>query len=472
MSARLEKLFRRTPGQRRTAFALMLAGIIVVPLAIAGLVSGALASADQRMDAVPAIVVNNDKMVTATLPDGSEQMILAGRQLVTELTAPDTAGFAWTISNSEQAAEALAAGKAYAVLTIPSDFSASINSLSGAEPTQADLQIKTDDAHAYLAGSAAQSVGEAMTSTFGRAITTQYLSAFYAGIAEMGTSLGTAADGAVTLSSGVGTLASGLDALSSGASSAASGAAGLADGASGLAGGVREYSTGVDGIAAGLGTLNEGAAGLTQLSDGVKQYTGGINQAAGQLSPYLDQGIAALNSLMPSLTPSSSRLRGARSKRWAASRAGSTSSWDRVMSSPARPPSPSAACRAASRSSPAAQHSSPPARTVCAPAPTASPGERPSSPVACSSSPMAPALRHPEPTSCRAARANWRPASATAPSRRVPWPAATRRPRPRSSPSPSGSAWNATTRSPPSARSSAWSSFRSASGSARSPSSC
>ncbi|PPL18964.1 YhgE/Pip family protein [Microterricola pindariensis] len=310
MSARLEKLFRRTPGQRRTAFALMLAGIIVVPLAIAGLVSGALASADDRLDAVPAIVVNNDEMVTATLPDGSEQMILAGRQLVTELTGPDTAGFAWTISNSEHAAAALAAGEAYAVLTIPSDFSAAINSLSGAEPTQADLQITTDDAHAYLAGSAAQSVGEAMTSSFGRAITTQYLTAFYSGIAEMGSSLGTAADGATTLSSGVGTLAGGLDTLSTGAGTAASGAAeladgasGLAGGASGLAGGVREYSTGVDGIAAGLGTLNSSAAGLTQLSDGVKAYTQGINGAVGQLNPYLDQGMAALGALMPSLTP-------------------------------------------------------------------------------------------------------------------------------------------------------------------------
>ncbi len=300
MSARLEKLFRRTPGQRRTRIAMMLAGVIVVPLAIAGLVSGALASADQRIDTVPAIVVNNDEMVTATLPDGSEQMILAGRQLVTELTGPDMAGFEWTISNSEQAADALAAGEAYAVLTIPSDFSAAINSLSGSEPTQADLQIRTDDAHAYLAGSAAQSVGEAMTSAFGREITTQYLTAFYSGIAEMGDSLGTAADGAETLAGGVGTLATGLDSLAGGATTAANGAGEYANGVGEFAGGVTSYTQGVDGIAGGLGTLNESAAQLTQLSDGVKQYTDGINGAAGQLSPYLDQGMAALTALLQS----------------------------------------------------------------------------------------------------------------------------------------------------------------------------
>lgn len=295
MSARLnvhvfDRLFRRTPGERRRGLALMLAGVIVVPLAIAGLVAGALASADQRIDAVPAIVVNNDEMVTATLPDGSEQMILAGRQLVTELTGPETAGFEWTISNSEQAAEALAAGKAYAVLTIPSDFSSAINSLSGSAPTQADLQIRTDDAHAYLAGSAAQSVGEAMTSAFGREITTQYLTAFYSGISEMGGSLSTAADGAGTLSSGVGTLATGLDSLASGASTAASGAAEYAGGVSEFAGGVSSYTEGVDGIAGGLGTLNQSAGQLSQLSAGVKQYTDGVSQAAGgfaQLSPQL-----------------------------------------------------------------------------------------------------------------------------------------------------------------------------------------
>lgn len=310
MSARLnvhvfDRLFRRTPEQRRSAFALMIAGVIIVPLAIAGLVSGALASADQRIDSVPAIVVNNDEMVTATLPDGSEQMILAGRQLVTELTGPKTAGFEWTISNSEQAADALAAGKAYAVLTIPSDFSSAINSLSSSAPTQADLQIRTDDAHAYLAGSAAQSVGEAMTSTFGREITTQYLTAFYAGISEMGGSLSTAADGAGTLSAGAGTLATGLDSLASGATTAASGAAEYAGGVSEFAGGVSSYTQGVDGIAGGLGTLNQSAGQLSQLSAGVKQYTDGINGAASQLSPYLDQGIGALTAVLqsPNLSP-------------------------------------------------------------------------------------------------------------------------------------------------------------------------
>ena len=86
MSTRLETLFSRTPGQRRGAFGALLAGLIVVPLAVAGLFAGALATADQRVDTLPAIVVNNDEIVTTTLPDGTEQPVLAGRLLVTELT--------------------------------------------------------------------------------------------------------------------------------------------------------------------------------------------------------------------------------------------------------------------------------------------------------------------------------------------------------------------------------------------------
>ncbi|TFD77725.1 YhgE/Pip family protein [Cryobacterium fucosi] len=285
MSTRLERLFSRTPGQRRWAFGSLLAGLIVVPLAVAGLFAGALASADQRVDTLPALVVNNDTFVTTTLPDGSEQKVLAGRQLVTELTGPATAGspstgFAWAISNSADAAAALAAGQAYAVLTIPADFSASVTSLGGSTPTRADLGIRTDDAHSYLAGSVAQSVGTAMTGVFGRDITAQYLSALYSNLSGLGESLTRASDGAAQVSSGVTGVATGLDSLASGTASVASGAASAASGAAALSSGVAGYTGGVDALSSGLAGLGTGAAGLSRLSDGWAQYAGGVGSAA------------------------------------------------------------------------------------------------------------------------------------------------------------------------------------------------
>jgi putative membrane protein len=293
MSTKLSRLFGSTPAQRRVRYGALVAAVIAVPLAVAGLVSGAFAGATDNVEAIPAVVVNNDEMVTMTLPDGTEQPVLAGRLLVTELTDPDTAGFDWTISNDEEAAKLLESGDAYAVLTIPSDFSASVSSISGESPTKANLDIRTDDAHGYLAGSVAQSVGDAMTATLGRELTTQYLEGFYGNLAKLGGSLGDAADGATQVSSGVGSLAGGLGELSNGVASAASGATDAANGATAYADGVARYTSGVDGIAGGLAQLDAGTAGLDGLSDGWDQYVGGISAGVStietQVGPIADR---------------------------------------------------------------------------------------------------------------------------------------------------------------------------------------
>ncbi|TFD28991.1 YhgE/Pip family protein [Cryobacterium cryoconiti] len=285
MSTRLEKLFSRTPGERRWTFGALLAGLIVVPLAVAGLFAGALATADQRVDTLPAIVVNNDEIVTTTLPDGTEQPVLAGRLLVTELTKPsgdgsEATGFDWTISNTTDAAAALASGEAYAVLTIPADFSSSVTSLGGAAPVQADLDIRTDDAHSFLAGSVAQSVGTAMSGVFGREITSQYLNGLYTNLAVLGESLTQAADGAAQVSTGVSGVATGLDSLAGGTAAAATGASTAATGAATFSSGVTEYTQGVTGLSDGLTQLNTGAAGLAPLATGLPAYAAGVQASA------------------------------------------------------------------------------------------------------------------------------------------------------------------------------------------------
>lgn len=299
MTSRLQSLLGVTPGRRRARLAALLAAVILVPLAVAGLVAGALGGAADRLETIPAVVVNDDEMVTTTGPDGSEQTVLAGRLLVTELTGDGATGFDWTITNDDEAAEKLASGEAYAVLTIPSDFSRSITSLSSDAPTRADLSIQTDDAHGYLAGAVAQSVGTAMSSAFGQGITAQYLEGFYGSLATLGGSLGDAADGATELSSGAGSLADGVGQLSSGVAQAASGATDAADGAATYADGVRQYADGVtsytqgvDGLAGGLGQLDAQTAQLDQLAAGVSQYVGGVNQVAGQI-PAAFQGVTA-----------------------------------------------------------------------------------------------------------------------------------------------------------------------------------
>ncbi|WP_308465096.1 YhgE/Pip family protein [Rathayibacter soli] len=306
MKNRLERLFSRTAGQRRWMFGALIAGVTIVPLAIAGLFAGSLGSATSRVDTIPAIVVNNDTMVTTTAADGSKQMVLAGRQLVTGLTGSSSSGLKWSVSNSKDASAALAAGDAFAVVTIPKDFSKSILSISGADPKQAQLSIRTDDAHSYLAGTVAQSVGSAMTSSLGKQITTQYLDGLYGNLASMGAGLTKSANGAASLATGVTGLTTGLNQLSAGMASTASGAASLSSGIDG-------YTSGVDGLSSGVAQLSEKTASLGQLGSSTAAYASGTAQLASALAsanamlqsadPALAaQGKAMMASLIPQLS--------------------------------------------------------------------------------------------------------------------------------------------------------------------------
>jgi len=238
-----------------------IAAVVLVPLAFAGLFVGAIGQGDKALDRIPVAIVNSDTLQTVTAADGTETNVFAGRQLVTELTGAE--GFDWTITNEEDAEAALKAGSVYAILTVPSNFSDSILSLTGDDPQKADLSIKTDDAHSYLTGSVAQVVGQTMADTFGNAITAQYIGGIYSSLGDLGTSLTSAADGATQ----------------------------LANGATSLSGGLSQYTGGVDSLASGLGKLKTGAAGLSQLSSGISTYTG-----------YVSQLSAGLTAIAPAMT--------------------------------------------------------------------------------------------------------------------------------------------------------------------------
>jgi putative membrane protein len=231
-----------------------LAAVVLVPLAFAGLFVGAIGQGDESLEDIPVAIVNEDTLQTTTAADGTEQNVFAGRQLVTELTGSD--GFDFVITNGDDAEAALEAGDVYAVITVPSDFSSSILSLTTDSPRKADLSIRTDDAHSYLTGSVAQAVGQTMTDTFGKAITAQYIGGIYASIGELGSALSSAADGATQLSGGAASLSSG----------------------------VGQYTGGVDALSSGLLQLSSGAAGLSQLGDGITTYTSGVSQLSSTLS--------------------------------------------------------------------------------------------------------------------------------------------------------------------------------------------
>ncbi len=200
-----------------------LAAVVLVPLAFAGLFIGAVSQISHSISDIPAAIVNNDQVVTQTGANGKTTQVLAGRELVTELTGKKSAGFTWTITNSKDAKAALANGTVYAILTVPKDFSKSIVSLSSKSPIKANLTITTDDSHNYLTGSVAQVVGTSLSSEFGQAVTKQYIAGLYSGIGGFGSSLTTAASGATSLSGGASSLSTGLSSYVAGVSAIPSG---------------------------------------------------------------------------------------------------------------------------------------------------------------------------------------------------------------------------------------------------------
>lgn len=269
----------RRPWLRRIA----LVAVVVVPLAFVGLLSAAVSQSDDSAG-IPAAVVNNDDMVTTIAEDGTEQMVLAGRQLVTELTGDDSSGFDWTITNEEDAEEALAAGEVYAIVTVPSNFSSSIVSVSGDDPQRARLSIRTDDSHNYLAAAlntavaalAAEPENPARLATV-QALTDRLQQAAASGPAVVG-GVNTTFD---RLAAGAGESAAGAEQLAAGGGE-------LEQGARGLASGLSQLETGTSDAAAGAGAIAEGAGelatGLESGAEEVPQRTGDELDTASEIA--------------------------------------------------------------------------------------------------------------------------------------------------------------------------------------------
>ncbi|PPF89212.1 YhgE/Pip domain-containing protein [Subtercola sp. Z020] len=280
----------RSHRRRRSwLFAIAAIAVIAIPLAANALFSGAFSNVADNLGRVPAAVVNNDKLITTTAADGTQSTVYAGRGLVTELTGPNQTGFDWNVTNSDDAAKGLADGTYYAVLTIPENFSAQINTLGTPAPAQGSVSIVTDDAHGYLSGVVASTVGTALKAGFGETITAQVLTGVYSGLGTVGTQLSTAANGAGQLASGASGLTDGLNQLATGASSAASGAGSLSSG-------IDTYTGGVDSLADGVSTLDSQAGSLSRLSGAVSDYTDGVSTLAGGFSQLQSGFVAAVNS--------------------------------------------------------------------------------------------------------------------------------------------------------------------------------
>ena len=109
---------------------LTIAGILLVPLVIGGLLVWALWNPTERLGDVKAAVVNLDQPVTV-----NGQTVPLGRQLSAGLLDGKNDNFSWVLTDEKDAASGLADGSYVSVVTIPKDFSKAATSPRARRPT-------------------------------------------------------------------------------------------------------------------------------------------------------------------------------------------------------------------------------------------------------------------------------------------------------------------------------------------------
>jgi putative membrane protein len=275
---------------------------VLVGLAVLGAVSPSPAS-----ESVSAALVNQDEPVTtsdgSTMPAGR---LLTGRLLEpssalteesTTAATDDTLDF--SVVGKSDAEVGLDDGTYDAIVVIPEDFSRNIVGTLEGTPTDATVQVRTNDTTSQAIGELTQQVVSAAASSLGTTITVGYLDASFASMTDLHSSLSQAADGAGDLADGAETMADGLDSAAGGASQVTSGASDLSEGMNALQSGASRLSSGADDLSSGMSTLASGAmtlasgasdvaSGASDLADGASDVASGAATVADGVDAYTD----------------------------------------------------------------------------------------------------------------------------------------------------------------------------------------
>jgi len=249
---------------------LSLLGLVLVPLAIAGLLVWSLWDPQARLNTVTAAIVNEDVPVEI---DG--QLAPLGRQLTAGLVGTDDTNFDWVITDAADAKEGLADGSYTAVVTIPEDFSANATSFSGDpdDARSASVEIVSSDHAKLVDGAVSQAIATAAIGIFNEQLTVTYIEGLLGGYGDLASGIGDAADGASQLADGTRQYTSGVVSLSGGLATIASQTAAipgqvgqLGAGAGELAGGAGQLAGGISAVDGQLATMQDEIGGLALLA--------------------------------------------------------------------------------------------------------------------------------------------------------------------------------------------------------------
>lgn len=240
---------------------LALVALMLVPLLYAGLYLWGNNDPYGNLDSVPAALVVDD---TGATQDGED--VNYGEQVRDNLI--DDGTLDWHETNLKEAQSGLASGEYDFIVRFGPDFSTSLTSIADDDPTKAVVELTTNDANSYLAGTIADTV----TATVRNSLTQ-----------EVGQTA------AMTLLDSIATIRSGLVDAADGAKQLADGAATAKDGSDTLASGAKDAASGSQQLSSGLDTLNSSVSQLpskvSELASGARQVADGNQQLNDQVAP-------------------------------------------------------------------------------------------------------------------------------------------------------------------------------------------
>ena len=221
--------------------------------------------------------------------------------------------------DEDEANKGMQDGKYYATITIPSNFTESLNSASSTDKQIAQITYSPNQATNYLATQIVNSAVKTMETSLEEQISGKIVENLSDKLKEVPDSLEKTADGAKQILDGSQSLNSGLSELNNGAATLNNSYSEFDNGVKSASEGSKTLDSGIAQVDSGVSNLNRGASSLdsaiSQVSSGVdalsSQSTSGIttltngitsvNAGASQLNTGITEYVKSVNGLLQSL---------------------------------------------------------------------------------------------------------------------------------------------------------------------------
>ena len=246
---------------------LSMAVISFIPIMYSGFFLGSIWDPYGQVKNLPVAFVNEDKGAQL-----NGQTVNIGQSVEQKLKGNHDLG--WEFVNKQQADDGVSSGHFYAVVTVPTDFSAKAASITATQPQQAVIRYTTTPAKNYIGSLVSNQAAEKVKTSVAEQITQAYAKGVLENIGKLGDGLETAAGGASTLHGGLTQLQAGAQTYTGGVRQLAVNQRAMANGLARLGDGSRQ-------LQAGLGQLSNGLPSESQvarLTSGMKQLQAGLNQ--------------------------------------------------------------------------------------------------------------------------------------------------------------------------------------------------